>query len=666
MVLFAEGTTGDGVRVLPFRSALLGAARTVVSADASKGERASVWLQPVSIAYTGRGGLPAGRTDQAAHLLVWRHDAAASPQGHLHRGCAGRDDQLRKRAQLDPLVDRKQIAAEIEAEVRSLTVRRAQQPGADGCTTFCDAVSGRCCFPTGKNPVRHSTMDRAHWTSMPAGSAAAAAPDPASSAGRDAGAVVGPRTRRVHIKSYGCQMNAYDAGRMADLLGGVGYAETDCNGRGPISSSSTPATSAKRPSRRSTPSSGGSARSSRDRAARGLGTLVAVAGCVAQAEGHDLKHRKVVDLVVGPQSYHRLPGLLADTAARPVETEFEAEAKYRALSLPEPQRIIARGVSAFVTVQEGCDKFCTFCVVPYTRGAEVSRPVDRILEEVRHLVRNGVRDVTLLGQNVNAYRGSGPDGRPWGLASLLKALAEFDGLARLRYTTSHPNDVDEALIDAHRDLPQLMPSLHLPVQSGSDRILRAMNRKHDADAYRRIVERVRRARPDIALSSDFIVGFPGETDADFDATTRLIRETRFAAAYSFRYSARPGTPAASRAGTVPDAVADARLREIQALIRDQQTQFNAACVGRTVDVLVEKPGREAGQVGGRSPYMQAVHFQGSPALIGKVVPVTVIGLTSNSLAGRIPAGCILEDGMADTITGLPVTDRDRTSMESTI
>jgi len=300
-----------------------------------------------------------------------------------------------------------------------------------------------------------------------------------------------------------------------------------------------------------------------------------------------------------------------------------------------PQMRPSQARSAFLTVQEGCDKFCTFCVVPYTRGAEMSRPMVQILDEARHLVSAGAREITLLGQNVNAYHGSGRDGTKANLAQLLYALAELPGLVRLRYTTSHPADMGAALMQAHRDLPQLMPYLHLPVQSGSDRILKAMNRKHDCDAYRRIIDEMRHLRPDIALSSDFIVGFPGESDADFAATMRLIRETRYAAAYSFKYSPRPGTPAAERKIQVPDEVVTERLHALQALIREQQDAFNAATVGRVVDVLVEKRGRDPGQLSGRSPYLQAVHFIAPERLIGEVVPVKIITSLTNSLTGQL-------------------------------
>ena len=442
--------------------------------------------------------------------------------------------------------------------------------------------------------------------------------------------------RRVHIKSFGCQMNAYDAARMADVLAPEGYAETDEMGAADLVILNT--CNIREKAVEKVYSELGRVREQREaRRANGKEMLIAVAGCVAQAEGRNLmKAARPVDLVVGPQSYHRLPALLraAEEKKRPVETIFAAEAKFDQLPAPSRERTLARGPSAFVTVQEGCDKFCTFCVVPYTRGAEISRPASKIIAEVTALASAGVREVTLLGQNVNAYHGEAPDGGTFDLVDLFHALAQIPGIARLRYMTSHPGDMSQRLIEAHRDIAQLMPYLHLPVQSGSDRILKAMNRKHDADRYRRIIAAMRGVRPDIALSSDFIVGFPGESDADFAATLRLVEETRFAAAYSFKYSPRPGTPAADRKTQVPDDVATARLHALQALIRAQQTAFNASALGRTLEVLVEKRGREPGQIGGKSPYLQAVHFDGPETLVGQIVPVEIIGLLSNSLTGR--------------------------------
>jgi tRNA-2-methylthio-N6-dimethylallyladenosine synthase len=370
--------------------------------------------------------------------------------------------------------------------------------------------------------------------------------------------------------------------------------------------------------------------------------LIGVTGCVAQAEGAEIVRRApAVDLVVGPQSYHRLPELLRAAARRPVvETEFEIDAKFGALDAAP--RNTGRSVAAFVTVQEGCDKFCTFCVVPYTRGAEVSRPADAIVAEAERLAAQGVREITLLGQNVNAWHGHGPDGEAWGLGRLLFRLAEVPGLDRLRYTTSHPLDMDDALIAAHRDLDGLMPYLHLPVQSGSDAVLKAMNRRHTSGDYLRLIERIRAARADIAMSCDFIVGFPGETDEDFAATMTLIERVGFASAFSFKYSARPGTPAAEREDQIPEEVKSERLAQLQALIRDQQAAFNRSRVGMTMGVLVERHGRHPGQVVGRSPWLQAVDLEGSEELIGTIACVTIEAARQNSLAGRLVAAPAVE------------------------
>ncbi len=440
--------------------------------------------------------------------------------------------------------------------------------------------------------------------------------------------------RRVFIKSYGCQMNAYDATRMADALAAEGYAETVEMADADLVILNT--CHIREKAAEKVYSELGRIRELKtERAEAGLGELrVAVAGCVAQAEGEEIRKRApVVDLVVGPQAYHRLPELLKTRGA--VDTEFPAEDKFDHLPQATTAKTRARGPSAFLTVQEGCDKFCTFCVVPYTRGAEVSRPAAKILAEARALAAAGVREVMLLGQNVNAYHGEGPEGGDWSLARLMRAVAEIEGLDRIRYATSHPRDMSDDLIALHRDLPQAMPYLHLPVQAGSDRILKAMNRKHTADDYLRIIGRVRAARPDIALTSDFIVGFPGETDADFEATMRLVREVRFAAAFSFKYSERPGTPAADRKNQVPEAVKTERLHALQALILEQQTAFNTATVDREVEVLFEKTGRHPGQIGGKSPYLQPVHVEGPASLIGHIARVKITGVSSNSLAGTL-------------------------------
>jgi tRNA-2-methylthio-N6-dimethylallyladenosine synthase len=389
-------------------------------------------------------------------------------------------------------------------------------------------------------------------------------------------------------------------------------------------------------------------------ATHGRDMNIVVAGCVAQAEGDEIIRRApVVDVVVGPQSYHNLPQLLARARneGRAIDTEFPVEDKFTLLPQPKPEMIRARGVSAFVTVQEGCDKFCTFCVVPYTRGAEVSRPVARILDDVQRLTENGVREITLIGQNVNAYHGDGPDGRTWSLGKLLYRLAEIPGIARIRYSTSHPRDVDDELIAAHRDLPELMPFVHLPVQSGSDRILAAMNRKHTADDYHRVIERFRIARQDIAFSSDFIVGFPGETEEDFKATLALVRQIGYAGAYSFKYSPRPGTPAADMQEMVAPATMDERLARLQELIDSQQHAFNRAAIGTTVDVLFERAARNEGQIVGRTAYLQPAHVMASEDIIGQVLPVTIDSLERYSLLGRLTAATPPRAPFASATTG---------------
>jgi len=371
------------------------------------------------------------------------------------------------------------------------------------------------------------------------------------------------------------------------------------------------------------------------RQAQGAEMVLAVAGCVAQAEGAEIAARApYVDIVLGPQSYHKLPEMVARagrTGRAVVETEFPVEEKFDFL----PEASAPQGLTAFLTIQEGCDKFCSFCVVPYTRGAEYSRAVKAVLAEARKLVGQGTREITLLGQNVNAYHGAGPDGAEWGLAPLLRALAEIPGLERLRYTTSHPRDMDAALIAAHRDIPAVMPFLHLPVQSGSDRMLEAMNRGHTAQAYVELVERLREARPDLALSTDIIVGHPGETEADHEASMSLIRRIGFAQAFSFKYSPRPGTPAAGAPHRVDEATKDRRLQEVQALLRDQQAAFNASLTGQTVPVLITGPGRHPGQLAGRTPWLQPVHLPGALSLIGETVPVFIASGNPNSLAGEL-------------------------------
>ena len=447
--------------------------------------------------------------------------------------------------------------------------------------------------------------------------------------------------KKVFVKSYGCQMNVYDAERMADVLAPEGYSETQAVEEADLVVLNT--CHIREKAAEKVYSELGRVKAlKRERAGAGLDTKVVVAGCVAQAEGAEIMRRApVVDVVVGPQSYHRLPDLLAKArTGGAVDTEFPLEDKFDHLPDPARDRIRSRGVSAFLTVQEGCDKFCTFCVVPYTRGAEVSRPVSKILDEANRLAEAGVREITVIGQNVNAFHGPGPDGSPWTLGRLLRALAEVPGIARLRYTTSHPRDMDEELIAAHRDLPALMPYLHLPVQSGSDRILAAMNRRHTRDGYRSLVERIRAARPDIALSSDFIVGFPGETDEDFEDTLGLVRDVRYASAFFFKYSPRPGTPAAEMAAQVPESVKAERLARLQDLLESQRQAFNRGTVGHTLDVLIEKPGRHSGQLAGKSPYWQAVQIDDGAHGPGDVVRVRITRAGSNSLFGELAEAAV--------------------------
>ena len=438
--------------------------------------------------------------------------------------------------------------------------------------------------------------------------------------------------KKLYIKSYGCQMNVYDSARMADLLAPLGYTPVEDADDADMVILNT-CHIREKATEKIYSELGKLKRIKAARAENGNPILVAVAGCVAQAEGAQIMARQpAVDIVVGPQSYHRLPEMIARIArgaGHVMETDFPAEDKFD--SLPEEQAV--SGPTAFLTIQEGCDKFCTFCVVPYTRGAEFSRPVKQIAHEARRFADKGVREITLLGQNVNAYRGAGPDGLPWNLPKLIRHLAGIEGLARLRYTTSHPRDMDDSLMEAHRDVEALMPYLHLPVQSGSDRILKAMNRGHTIAEYLRIVERVRELRSDIALSSDFIVGYPGETDADFEASMNLVRTVSYAGAFSFKYSARPGTPAASSPKQIPESVKDGRLQALQALIAERQAAFNQSCAGRVLPVLFEKPGRKPGQAVGRSPYLQPVHVDDASSLLGKIRQIRVAEVLPNSLKG---------------------------------
>ncbi len=443
--------------------------------------------------------------------------------------------------------------------------------------------------------------------------------------------------RKLYIKSYGCQMNVYDSHRMADTLAPEGFVETAQAEDADLVILNTCHIREKAADK--VYSELGRVRQMKREAERqGRRMTIAVAGCVAQAEGEEILRRApAVDIVVGPQSYHRLPDLLAraEREGRAIDTEFPLEDKFDILKKPSRAATRARGVTAFVTVQEGCDKFCAFCVVPYTRGTEVSRPVGKIVAEVERLADAGVREVTLIGQNVNAFHGEGPDGRVWRLGKLLERLAEISGIARLRYTTSHPCDIDDSLIAAHRDLASLMPQLHLPVQSGSDRILAAMNRRHSRADYLRAIERLRAAQPELAFTSDFIVGFPGETDEDFETTLSLVDAVGYMGAFSFKYSARPGTPAAEMTDQVPEAVKSKRLWNLQARIERHQVAFSESCVGRSFDILFEKPGKKPGQIVGRSPYLQPVQVLAPADMIGEIAPVTIAGAGSNSLFGAL-------------------------------
>ncbi len=448
---------------------------------------------------------------------------------------------------------------------------------------------------------------------------------------------VGQPRKRLFMKTWGCQMNVYDSARMADVLAPLGYAPAD-SAEGADMVILNTCHIREKASEKLFSELGRLRGAKQAKEAEGGRMVLAVAGCVAQAEGAEITARApYVDIVLGPQSYHRLPEMVARVtraAGAVIETDFPAEQKFDQL----PEASAPQGPIAFLTIQEGCDKFCSFCVVPYTRGAEYSRPAAAILAEARRLVAQGAREIALLGQNVNAYHGEGPDGATWGLARLLYALAEIPDLARLRYTTSHPRDMDDALVAAHGAIPHLMPFLHLPVQSGSDRVLKAMNRGHTADDFRRIADRLRAARPDLALSSDFIAGHPGETEQDHQATLKLIAEIGFAQAFSFKYSPRPGTPAAGAPLQLSESEKDRRLHEIQALLRDQQERFNRSRQGMRCHILVTGLGRHPGQLAGRSPWLQPVHADGPASLIGRVVPCEITAGHPNSLAARILGG----------------------------
>jgi tRNA-2-methylthio-N6-dimethylallyladenosine synthase len=444
-------------------------------------------------------------------------------------------------------------------------------------------------------------------------------------------------SRKLYVKSFGCQMNVYDSQRMADTLAPEGYVETATAADADLIILNT-CHIREKAAEKVFSELGRLRRLKEAAAADGRRLLIAVAGCVAQAEGAEIVRRAPsVDLVVGSQNYHRLPDLIvrAERDGRAVDTDFPLDDKFDHLAAPSVTSTRARGVTAFVTVQEGCDKFCAFCVVPYTRGAESSRPVAKIVAEIERLADAGVREITLIGQNVNAYHGAGADGRPWSLARLLERLTRLPGIERLRYTTSHPLDMNDHLIGLHRDLPALMPQLHLPVQSGSDRILAAMNRRHTRADYFNVVARLFKARPDMALTSDFIVGFPGETEEDFAATLSLVGEIGYSGAFSFKYSPRPGTPGAEMKNQIDEAAKADRLQRLQEAIDRKQAAFNRRCLGRTFDVLFERPGRHAGQIVGRSPYLQPVQIEAPISLISDIAAVTITAVASNSLFGTL-------------------------------
>ena len=456
--------------------------------------------------------------------------------------------------------------------------------------------------------------------------------------------------KKLFVKTFGCQMNVYDSERMKDVLAPTGYMPTDSFEDADMVILNT--CHIREKASEKVFSDLGRLRKLKDRAAeqQNRQILIAVAGCVAQAEGEEITRRAPwVDMVVGPQTYHRLPELVAkaDPISRlsVVDTEFPTEVKFDFL----PEEAAPRGPAAFLSVQEGCDKFCSFCVVPYTRGAEFSRQAEQIIIEAKRLVAAGTREITLLGQNVNAWHGVAPDGTNWGLGRLIRELAEIDGLLRLRYTTSHPLDMDDDLMSAHRDVPQLMPYLHLPVQAGSDRILKAMNRRHTADDYRRVIDRLRTFKPGLALSGDFIVGFPGETDRDFADTIKLVADIGYASAYSFKYSPRPGTPAAGDDQQVEAQVKADRLTALQQLLDAQQMAFNKTCEGQQMTVLIDKMGGRDGQVTGRSPFMQSVYLAGDHTQLGKMVTVTVKEARQNSLfaqTGKRPQQMKSEENVA--------------------
>ncbi len=441
--------------------------------------------------------------------------------------------------------------------------------------------------------------------------------------------------KKLFIKTFGCQMNVYDSDKMSDVLAPSGYENTNDVNEADLILLNT-CHIREKASEKLFSELGRMKEVGIERKENGKETLIGVAGCVAQAQGEEImKRAPVVDLVFGPQAYHRLPQMLKTAKhSRVIDTDFPEEDKFNFLPKAKKSTTIKRGLTSFLTVQEGCNKFCSFCVVPYTRGVEQSRPVAQIIDEAKNLVNGGVKEITLLGQNVNAYHGESGKSDV-SLASLLYKLAEIDGLERLRYTTSHPNDMGEDLILAHKELPALMPYLHLPVQSGSDKILKSMNRQHTNKEYLNLIEKIKTARPDIAISGDFIVGFPGESDEDFEDTLDVIRAVAYSSAYSFKYSPRPGTPGAKMENQVPEKVRVERLAELQKLINEQQTLFNENTIGKIVPVLFDKKGRSEGQLGGRSPYLQPVHVNAPSDFIGLIKKVKIIGGDKNSLRGNL-------------------------------
>lgn len=443
------------------------------------------------------------------------------------------------------------------------------------------------------------------------------------------------QTKKVFIKTYGCQMNVYDSERMADVLSPIGYAPVETPDTADLVILNT-CHIREKAAEKVYSELGRIKKMKAGKSASGEGDMtVAVAGCVAQAEGAEIMRRApVVDMVLGPQTYHKLPEMIARIARKEgqvLETDFDTLEKFDDLPITRDPK----GFSAFLTIQEGCDKFCTFCVVPYTRGAEVSRPVSQIVAEARHLASKGVREITLIGQNVNAYHAKGPDGSEWGLGELIRHVALIGGIDRIRFTTSHPRDMDDGLIETLGQEPKLMPYLHLPIQAGSNKILRTMNRDHTYEHYKQLIAKIRKARPDIALSGDFIVGFPGETELDFQQTMKCVEEIGYGSSFSFKYSVRPGTPGASMGAQVPEDVKSDRLKRLQDLLYTQQMAFNQSLIGRTLDVLVENGGRADGQLFGRSPYLQGTHFNGSMDLVGQIVPVKITGAGRNSLTGEL-------------------------------